>query len=257
MTGILHPKSSAKNYNLRRYFPSTALSEWIDQFWFVDWNLPDGIQHQQENLPDPNFHLIYEKNKFKLIGPVSKKYTYRMEGQGEIIGVKFKVAAITHLLNNAADEYVDKTINIGDIFNAETINQLTQLANNKADEQQIAILKTALHTYFNVSPSPAIIQVRQLIQLIQTHPDIQSVNGLARVSNIPVRSIQRSFKQYVGLSPKWLIRKYRLHQALARLENKERDILDIVEQLGYTDQPHLIRDFQEILGVTPSQYQMK
>ena len=62
------------------------------------------------------------------------------------------------------------------------------------------------------------------------------------------------FKTYVGLSPKWLIRKYRLHHALEMLENKQFSVAELAANLDYADQSHLIRDFNEFLNVTPKQY---
>ena len=69
-----------------------------------------------------------------------------------------------------------------------------------------------------------------------------------------VRSLQRLFKTYVGLSPKWLIRKYRLHHALEMLESKQLSLAELATHLDYADQSHLIRDFNKFLNITPKQY---
>jgi len=62
----------------------------------VDWELKAGLSHKQQNLPDPNFHLIIDNGKIKLIGPVSKVYTYKMLGKGSLFGIKFHTGALTH-----------------------------------------------------------------------------------------------------------------------------------------------------------------
>ena len=41
---------------------------------------------------------------------------------------------------------------------------------------------------------------------------------------------------------------------LERLDAGEVNILDVAMELEYTDQSHLIRDFKEIIGVTPNGY---
>ena len=104
-------------------------------------------------------------------------------------------------------------------------------------------------------PNPQQIKVRQLVKMIKADSEIYTVDDLSVQAKISIRTIQRLFKKYLGFSPKWLIRKYRLHQALGALESKDMDMLDLVILLGYTDQSHLIKDFKEILGLTPGEYQ--
>ena len=49
---------------------------------------------------------------------------------------------------------------------------------------------------------------------------------------------------YVGVSPKWVLRRYRLHEAAAALAREQhRPWADVAADLGYFDQSHFIRDF--------------
>ena len=84
LTGVLHHKLSSERYHLRRYFPNSTLKGLIEQFWLVSWDLEDKDSHTQKNLPDPNFHLILDNQKIKLIGPISKTYSYKMEVWGTL-----------------------------------------------------------------------------------------------------------------------------------------------------------------------------
>ena len=93
-----------------------------------------------------------------------------------------------------------------------------------------------------------------MLEEIKHNEDINTVEQLASGFHCSVRTLQRSFQQYVGLSPKWLIRKYRLHQALTLLEDNEVTTTDLAARLEYTDQSHFIRDFKDMLGLTPHNY---
>ena len=78
---------------------------------------------------------------------------------------------------------------------------------------------------------------------------------LSRRSGISQRSLQRLFQEYVGASPKWVIRRYRLHELVERL--KAGDVVDGAQaalDLGYFDQAHLINDFRSIVGYSPARY---
>jgi AraC-like DNA-binding protein len=70
-----------------------------------------------------------------------------------------------------------------------------------------------------------------------------------------VRRLQRLFADYVGVGPKWVIRRYRLHEITERMAAGGRiDWLRLALQLGYADQAHLSRDFTAIVGETPTRY---
>lgn len=250
----MYQTTSSENYHLRRYFPDVSLTGLVEQFWFVSWDLPKGLTHTQENLPDPNFHLIMKQSVLKIIGPVRKKYSFCMEGQGQIIGVKFSVGALSKLLNNDLSQHIDKEILAQEIFGKETIDKLYGLIGIDTDELCVNILQSALLPYSNNTYSPCLLKTKELISKIQNCHSITTVEKLSLKSSIPVRTIQRYFKKYVGLTPKWLIRKYRLRHALESLEAGQKTVVDIVDELAYADQSHLIRDFKDLLGVTPSAY---
>jgi AraC-like DNA-binding protein len=70
-----------------------------------------------------------------------------------------------------------------------------------------------------------------------------------------VRSLQQLFSDYVGVSPKWVIRRYRLHEAADRLANGEEvDLTALALDLGYFDQAHFTSDFRKLVGQAPGQY---
>ena len=73
---------------------------------------------------------------------------------------------------------------------------------------------------------------------------------------IPARTLQRLFERYVGVSPKWVLRRYRVHEAAARLADGGSTITwaEVAAELGYFDQSHFIRDFTAAVGMTPAAY---
>ncbi len=256
IAGVLNSEASQDNFRLRRYFPDAALLPLIEQFWFVDWALKGGASHTQQNLPDPNFHLTFEQGKVSLIGPVSKVFRYEMRGDSGILGVKFTTGALAGLLPQPMSEYVDKTLAAHRVFGTDIDDLMLALERTDNDEQRLEQLQQFLLP-FVLAPSPGQLKLQTLVAQIKNDSSILQVEHLAQQSNLSIRAIQRCFKQYLGLSPKWLIRKYRLHQALEALKTNRVDILDLVAELGYSDQSHLIRDFKDMLGMTPNQYLLK
>ena len=69
------------------------------------------------------------------------------------------------------------------------------------------------------------------------------------------RTLQRKFLQYAGVSPTWVIRRYRLLEAAESVrEGRPVSWAEIAAGLGYADQAHLIRDFRAAMGQTPAAY---
>jgi AraC-like DNA-binding protein len=97
--------------------------------------------------------------------------------------------------------------------------------------------------------------INEIIDHIIAHREITKVDDVVSQLNLNKRTVQRLFRQYVGVSPKWVIKRYRLHEVAERLAGGE--VVDwptIVVELGYSDQAHFIKDFKTIVGRTPVEY---
>ncbi|MEO5873514.1 MAG: helix-turn-helix domain-containing protein, partial [Streptosporangiaceae bacterium] len=66
---------------------------------------------------------------------------------------------------------------------------------------------------------------------------------------------QRLFAEYVGVSPKWVLRRARLQKAATRADRGDTiDWAALAAELGYADQAHLVRDFTATVGLPPARY---
>ena len=83
-----------------------------------------------------------------------------------------------------------------------------------------------------------------------------SISALAYEVNLSERQFGRVFQQVVGLSPKQFSRISRIDRVLKSTAYNDYDItLDrLAVQHGYHDAPHLVREFQELVGMSPITY---
>ena len=96
----------------------------------------------------------------------------------------------------------------------------------------------------------------RVVQLdVDANPEVTRVDALAAQAGLSVRRLQRLFGDYVGVPPKWVIRRYRLHEITERLRNgKAVEWAGLAADLGYADQAHLTRDFTKLVGEPPTMY---
>jgi AraC-like DNA-binding protein len=104
-------------------------------------------------------------------------------------------------------------------------------------------------------PDANVVLVDRIIARIDADREITRIDRLASAVDLSPRALQRLFSDYVGVSPKWVIRRLRLHEAAFRLASAEAfDLAGFAQELGYFDQAHFTRDFTNLVGRAPAQY---
>nr|WP_281358295.1 helix-turn-helix transcriptional regulator [Pseudoalteromonas caenipelagi] len=175
-----------------------------------------------------------------------------MRGAGRVIGVKFALAANLSKHGIAPHQCVDKRILAREKFAFAA--QLTQQLIDADDDNSIVnALRDAVKPLC-LERTEAQLSIQQLVAIIKNTPEVTQVEQLSQRCGMSIRTLQRHFKAHIGLSPKWLIRKYRMHQVLALLESQTKSLTEVAMWLGYTDQAHFIKDFKHFTGVTPAAY---
>jgi AraC-like DNA-binding protein len=60
---------------------------------------------------------------------------------------------------------------------------------------------------------------------------------------------------HVGIGPKWVINRNRMHEAIVRVQaGNAVSWAALAQELGYFDQAHFITDFRKLVGETPSSF---
>jgi AraC-like DNA-binding protein len=79
------------------------------------------------------------------------------------------------------------------------------------------------------------------------------IASLAHNASLGVRQFERSFIQHVGMRPKLFARIARFEAALdSKVRSATKSWTDVAHEFGYYDQMHMIHDFTEFTGDTPS-----
>lgn len=79
------------------------------------------------------------------------------------------------------------------------------------------------------------------------------VSELADIACFSQKQFGRIFNSLVGMRPKEYARIARFQKSMWLLQNHCHNYAEIAYYCGYSDQSHLIRDFRQFSGTTPSQ----
>ncbi len=77
------------------------------------------------------------------------------------------------------------------------------------------------------------------------------VGSIAAGLGIDVRTLERAFREYVGIGPKLFARIVRFRRARRALRNGGR-AAEVAARAGFADQSHMVREFRVLAGVSPS-----
>ncbi len=218
----------------------------------VWWDLPPGKEERAETLPHPNVHLVFDGRETLVHGVPTRKFTRLIEGRQSVFGIKFRPGGFHGFLGRDVAELRDRSIQAREVFGEVSVD-LYESALRDAGTEAVKI-RAANRFLMEHLPArdPQAEWTGSLVDLAQRDATIRKVADLGRIAGAGSRTLQRLFRQYVGVTPKWVIQRYRLHELVERLNRgAAMDWAATAAELGYADQSHLIRDFRAIVGRTP------
>jgi AraC-like DNA-binding protein len=252
--GILNPKVSETKFQLERLEPATDLRFFIERYWIIHWDLRGQAPYVSENLPFPCVNMVVEPQKSGIFGVVTSKFTHRLEGKSAVFGIKFRPGAFYPFYQQAVSELTDTYLPITTVFGVAGREYETAILAQDNDSERIAIAESFLRTRLP-QEDETITVINQIIDCIRTQPTITKVDDMLYRIPMSKRTLQRIFRQYVGVSPKWVIQRYRLQEAADLLAaGHVENWSALALKLGYFDQAHFIKDFKTIVGKTPAEY---
>ncbi len=270
--GVLRPDLAATRFRLARHQPSAPLAPFVEYYWIPRWDLRGAPPHAQTILPHPNVHLVFEASGAGIFGVDRRLFTRSLSGLGLAFGVRFLAGCFRPFWQAPISQLTDRVVPAARLFGPQaekTRQAIMRVSAGSADvsagsadsadseEADAWMIGYAEALLCSVRPEqdPVAEQVAALVSRITADPGLRRVDQLAAASGMTARSLQRLFADYVGVSPKWVMRRARLHEVAERADSGEPvDWASLAADLGYADQAHLTRDFTATIGISPTRY---
>ena len=254
--GILRPDAGRMHFELRRRSPAEDLAGHVERHWTVRWDLGGGPPFTQEILPHPCVNLVAEPGRIAVYGIPLGRSPHRLEAAGIAIGTKFRPGGFGGFLPCPASDLNDRAVSLGELFGADGTRLQRRLAVlDGAEDEHIEVVEQFLRERLP-APDPRYELVRAVVDSMLHAGPSTTVADLAGQHAVSPRTLQRAFSDFVGVGPKWVLRRYRMHEAAERIAAGEAgDGASLALDLGYFDQSHFIRDFTAQIGMPPSVYE--
>lgn len=248
--GVLRPDEHARRVELTRHEPSPAVARFVEHYWRVRWWVEEPYVSQV--LSHPAVHLVFEAPEPLVYGVDRGLFSRRLEGSGQVLGVKFRPGGFRPFAGGPVTELTDRTVPASEFFGTE-IAEINASVLAAADPA--AIVAEFLAPRMPAVADPLVEDVAVMVEQMTAEPTGFRVDQAAAALHLSTRTLQRLFAEYVGVSPKWVLRRARLQEAATRAD--QGDVIDwaaLAADLGYADQAHLTRDFTATVGLPPARY---
>ena len=251
---MLHPEALSRICKRSHLQPAADLAPYIAVYWVMEWDVPPGESYAQQVLPNPCVQIIVSPREVEVLGIVTTAFTATLEGSEFVLGVKFRPAGFYPFAQRPVAEITGRRVPLASLWAEAPVQAIRQRAAEHDSRGVVASIEATPRDRLQQAGT-AQQRVSEAIDIIATKPALLTVEDLAQQSHLAPRTLQRLFHRYVGVGPKWVIRRYRLQEAAARIEAGEtEDWADLAHRLGYFDQSHFIREFRELAGQPPAAY---
>lgn len=252
--GILKPQLAEQHFQLSRHSPAPDLSAYVDRYWVIDWDLRGQPPYEQATISSPHINIVFDPAKTGIFGVATTRFRYLLTGQGHVFAVKFHIGAFYPFIQSPVADFTDSLISLRNAFGPSGEHLQAQVMTTRDVPAKITLVENFLRKRLPEYDENVTL-VQQIVGQISEDRSLMRVEDLAQRLGYSPRSLQRLFHQYVGASPKWTIRRYRLQDAAEMLDQgTPGDWARLAAELGYFDQAHFIKDFKDLIGETPAVY---
>lgn len=246
--------SAGDGYSLDRFPPAADLAGLVERHWLVSWELPPGREGSVTLLPHPCVNVVLDRGRLAVSGVGRERFTYPYRDTGRVFGVKFRPGGFQPFLGRPLAEITGAVLPAEQLWGPPAAALAERMAAARHVDRLVELVEEFLRER-RPEPDPQVELVQRIVAALLHERTIVRVDDVTEMFGINPRTLQRLFQRYVGVSPKWVLRRYRLHEAAAVLAREQhRPWAEVAAELGYSDQSHFIRDFAAAIGMTPVAY---
>jgi AraC-like DNA-binding protein len=250
---LLNLGTAEGRLTLARYMPANDIGFFVEHYWIVRWDLRGCEPFTSESLPYPSVHVVLEGGRPRVQGVPTGRFLRTLRDQGLVFGIKFKPGGFHPFSGGPVSRLTDRFVPLAAILDYGPTLEAEVLAVSADDASMVERAEDLLRNHLP-DRDDQIPVLASMVESVANDRSIVRVDQLVSQLGVGKRTLQRLFQEYVGVSPKWVIQRYRLFEAAERLAAGDADGTRVAHELGYFDQAHFIRDFKAMIGRSPLEF---
>jgi AraC-like DNA-binding protein len=251
------------------YRPLGALGGYVDCLWYRRGEVPN--RRRELSMPTGSADVIINLNDDRITvfenardtlgittrgaivhGPQTRSFVINNLKHVHFVGIHFKPGG-SGLLGVSATEILNRHLSLHDLWGDSVGSLREQLMGCDSPRQMFMLLERVLSARMHEKRIVKPVVSFALRTLNRPDP-FPRIAELQRRSGYSDRRFTDLFKQAVGLPPKKFARVLRLGATLQHLATGCGTLAEVAAANGYFDHAHLTNEFQELVGISPSEY---
>jgi AraC-like DNA-binding protein len=246
---------------------SAALAPFVSSLGFFEGELEPGRErvlpsghvslmvnlHEDEfrTYDSPHGAAVHRTRGAAFSGPQARHAVIDTEEQRRLLWVTFRLGGAMPFFSTPIDETTGELVDLEDLWGRDGAVLRESLLEASTTEEMLGIVEGSLLAHL-APPGTCDPAVTFAVRALDQGMPVSRVTS--RLGLLPKRFVRR-FRNHVGLTPKRFARVRRLQRLLGAVAREE-DVewAGAAAEHGYYDQSHLIHDFRELTGLTPTAY---
>ena len=247
--------------------PSGLACSFVRMYWQLSHEGRNGYAEAEAVLPDGCVELIFhfgdrfvtyhasgeeEKQPRSVVaGQLSSRMLIGPSGATDIFAVRLRSEAGFALLKVPMSELRDKIIDMRAVIGSREGELYERLSAAKTVQSRIEAFERAV---FRGSVREVDRGLAASVRSLRATGGSLAISRCAAELGWSTRRLERAFKEQIGLTPKTFARIVRFQSFISTAADAGLPLLDSALAAGYFDQAHLIKDFRDLAGTTPTEY---
>ena len=188
-----------------------------------------------------------------VFGPISRRFAdVRCPGHYRAFNVLFKGTGYYRLFQTSPAELADRVSDACDVIGPAIARVHEQLCLASSVTEMVGIVDSYLLSRLKREETHP---VHEMVERVVQSQGCARLCGLTQCTGLSARQTERIFLEEVGITAKRYAKLTRFRNALRiKAQNLSLSWTDVSQAAGFYDQNHLIKDFHELAGATPSDY---
>jgi AraC-like DNA-binding protein len=249
-------------------FPAGPLAEWVEAVWSTE-----GFDcfEEEEILPRSrtevllsmgDTHWLHSRQDARRDRAFGTSFVsglqrgplhVRSPSTTAMSGVRLLPAGVAAFLRDTPRMIADEVIELDGILGSEVETLRDQVASTPDLHGRVLLLAAAVERHLQWAARPS-DEVRFALAALHASRGTVAIRDIVRATGFSHRHVTERFRAEIGLAPKAYARLVRFESAFERLQTMDSvRWAEFALDCGYYDQAHLVREFRELAGATPTE----